>query len=267
MTSYTLYIDESGETGISKVRSGTITGASPYMTLGAVLVENENRSRLEKKLAEIEALMGKESIHCSRLKHTQKVFFARAISAEKIVCFGVISLKSTLKWYKDVIRSDAVKYYNKCGQYLLERVSKFMKEYEIDAADLDIIFEEGTFNYAKFRSFIGKCRDNPLHKNTKLLKHISVGKIVAASKAKEPLLQISDLVAHALFKSVDKTDRNFHIPEPRYLYEIQKRFYCDKESGEVLKHGIMALHNLSELKLDAEVHNLISNIEGEMKLP
>ena len=35
---YTFYIDESGDSGTGQVRSGNEGGASPYMTLGGVLL-------------------------------------------------------------------------------------------------------------------------------------------------------------------------------------------------------------------------------------
>ncbi len=267
MASYTLYIDESGETGISKIRSETESGASPYMTLGGVLIDNDKKSQLEDKLLEIRKKTGKKTLHCSKLKHIHKVLLARTVSQEPIVCFGVISRKATLDWYKNMISNDSVKYFNKCGQYLLERVGKFMKEYNIKDDQLEIIFEEGAYNYAKFRSLIGKCQQTPLHENTKLLRHIKLSKIVDAPKSKEPLLQLADLTAHALFKAVDKSENNHHIPEPRYLSEILKRFYCDKDTGKVIQHGLMALHSLTEVQLDAEVNDMITNVEAKMLLP
>ena len=47
---YTLYIDESGEAGINKVRSDLSPGASPYMTLGGCLVANSDAEKIRNKL-------------------------------------------------------------------------------------------------------------------------------------------------------------------------------------------------------------------------
>ncbi len=43
---YTFYIDESGDSGTGQVRSGAQGGASPYMTLGGVLVRDSDEQSL-----------------------------------------------------------------------------------------------------------------------------------------------------------------------------------------------------------------------------
>lgn len=257
MTTYTLYIDESGETGLSKVRTEKTGGASPYLTLGAALVQDNDHDTFVDRLAEIAKAIGKKTLHCSTMKHQQKVFYAREIAKEEVLCFGVISLKETLGSYKADISSDGTKYFNKCAQYLLERVGEFMKEHDIPSKDLRIIFEEGHHDYARFRSFINMCQRYPKHPKTRLLQQIEVGKITDAPKDKEPLLQIADLVAHALFKAVDKAAGNYFIPEPRYLNELNKRFYSNKGTGMIIGAGIMPIHTLKQLKLDSDVHALL----------
>jgi hypothetical protein len=50
---YTFYIDESGDAGTGQVRSGTEGGASPYMTLGGVLVRDSDGQRLKQFLTDM----------------------------------------------------------------------------------------------------------------------------------------------------------------------------------------------------------------------
>lgn len=38
--SFTVYIDQSGDCGIDKVRTNDKDGATPYLTLGAVLIKD-----------------------------------------------------------------------------------------------------------------------------------------------------------------------------------------------------------------------------------
>jgi hypothetical protein len=129
---YTLLVDESGEAGIGKIRSGSLGGASPYMTLGAVLIENRSRDTLEKLLDEIRKDFKRKSLHCSELNHYQLIHYARQIAKQRVRLFGVISRKATLGPYKSAISDDNKKYYNKCVQYLLERVGWFVETRKID---------------------------------------------------------------------------------------------------------------------------------------
>lgn len=259
---YTIYVDESGESGIKKIRTDDSQGASPYMTLGGVLVRDNDKVRLSKKLADILKRMGKKRLHCQRLNHRQKVFFAREMAKEDIKCFGVISRKDTLGHYKTKISNESDLYYNKCCQYLLERVGAFVKETEIPREQLTICFEDGGYNYKKLRNLLWACQDKPIHINTRLLRYIEVSNIVAVPKSDEPLLQMADLVAHSLFKCTDKSESQYNIPETRYLNELQGRFFCEQKSKQILNHGLKAVHSLSQLKLDHDVAHFIHGLRG-----
>ena len=82
-------------------------------------------------------------------------------------------------------------------------------------------------------------------------------------KADEPLLQIANLAAHALYKCVDKQPANYHIPEPRYIKELGSRFYGDPETNKVVNAGIYCVHSLSDLKLDKDVQATLSALRAK----
>lgn len=262
MTSYTLYVDESGDVGLGKERTATAGGASPYFTLGAVLVADDVSRDLREHLNQIAKTMSKDYLHCQKLTHRQKVYYAREMSNAPIVFFGVISMKGTLGKYKDDISGDPIKFFNKCAQYLLERVGAFMKEKKVSKDDMRVIFEDGLHDYPKFRSFIKLCQSTPKHPRTALLQHLNIANITDAKKADEPLFQVADLVAHSLFSAVDKTNGNFQIPEPRYLNELHKRFYHHERTKEVVKHGIWPIHELDQIGLDEDIFELMASFRG-----
>lgn len=260
---YTLYIDESGEAGINKVRTDSSGGASPYMTLGACLVPSSHENKIADRLARIQEDFNRSHLHCSELSHPQKVYYARTIAKEKFLCFGMISEKRTLGAYSQTIEGDSAKYYNKCAQYLLERVGLFLKMKDIEADDVSIFFEEANFNYSALMTLINKCQENPIKEQTKLLRRIDHFKIRTSPKGEKPSMQIADLVAHSLFKSVDKSKANFHIPETRYLNELRTRFFNCPQSAEIINFGIKPVHKLSELKLDDDVHLFFKNLKAQ----
>lgn len=257
---FTIFIDESGEAGIGKVRSKTSGGASPYMTLGASLISNRSRKATESTLEKIKEDIGKKSLHCSQLNHFQLLHFVRAITKRKMRLFGVISRKATLGSYKDTIAADSNMYYNKCAQYLLERVGWFMEAHNIPPENLDIIFEKANLNYDKMRNFLWVCQNNPKHDATKRLKNIVISRIQVKEKKDEPLLKVADLVAHALYKAVDKPDQNYGISEPRYLRELAPHFFGNPKTQEVVGAGLYSVHSTNDLKLDEDVKDILDNM-------
>lgn len=261
---FTVFIDESGDSGIGRVRSSeTAKGASPYMTMGAALIANDSFEAVRRTLENIATDMGKKALHCSDLTHYQKIFAIREIAKHKKRLFGVISFKETLGGYKDQISQDNKKYYNKCAQYLLERVGWFMEYNNIPAENLDIVFEEGNFDYERLKIFLRKCQQKPNHTKTARLNNIKVSNISVMSKRDEPLLYMSDMVAHALYKCVDLQEKNHFISEPRYLRELGPRFFGDPKTGLVSGAGLYLVHKMSDLALDKDVEEVISGLRAE----
>ncbi|UYY78664.1 DUF3800 domain-containing protein [Sphingomonas sp. R1] len=228
------------------------------------LYDYGRRSNLKRNLRRSKRNLGagpsgnrQKNLHCSNLDHFQKLHFIRRLSKHKKRLFGVISYKKTLGGYKDAIDDNHKLYYNKCAQYLLERVGSFMKENDIPSNNLNIVFEEGNFDYDKLRGLLYTCQRNPKHPNTALLSHIEVENISVKAKPEEPLLQMADLVAHALYKCVDKQDKNHFISEPRYLRELSPRFFGDPKTRSVAGAGLYLVHKIDDLDLDPEVKEVI----------
>ncbi len=259
---FTVFVDESGEAGIRNIRSENSGGASPYMTLGASLISNRSRKATENTLENIRGDINKKSLHCSQLNHYQLLHFIRVISQRKMRLFGVISRKDTLGSYKNTITDDSDKYYNKCVQYLLERVGWFMEARGIPPENLDVIFEKANVDYDKMRNLLWTCQTNPKHPATKRLENIVVSRIQVKKKNEEPLLQVADLVAHALYKAVDKQDQNFGIPEPRYISELAPHFFGHPKTQAVVGAGLYCVHSTDDLKLDEDVKAVLDSMKA-----
>jgi hypothetical protein len=261
---FTVFIDESGEAGLAKIRSSSSAGASPYMTLGASLISNRSRRHVEETLIQISKEIGKSSLHCSQLKHYDLLHFSRHIVQSRMRLFGVISRKATLGSYRSAISNDSSMYYNKCAQYLLERVGWFMSSRGIIPQNLDIVFEKANVDYNKMRNLLWTCQSSPVHEKTKYLKNIDISKIQIKKKSDEPLLQIADLVAHSLYKCVEKQPKNYHITEPRYVRELGPRFFGNPEDQTVVGAGIYCVHSLEDLKVESDVRSVL---EGLVAMP
>lgn len=257
---YTLFVDESGQSGIVKTRSGTSGGASRYMTLGGVLVPNAHLVQYRLKLADLAGEFGKPELHCSKLNHNQIVRFAQELSGLQVLLFGVISLKETLGLYKEEIGASDKMYYNKCAQYLLERVGHFMGQNGLTEDDISVCFEEGNFDYSKLRGLIAACRRKPFRPASKHLKNINPQSIYALPKSSEALLQASDLVAHSLFRLVDDGPSSFGVFETRYIAELRHKFHNEPGTGVICGTGIFAVHKLSDIKASDQTQEFLETL-------
>lgn len=244
------------------MQSNSSAGASRYMTLGAALVPKPYESDICNKLRDLASLFKKSDLHCSKLTHNQLVRYSRTVSDFKVLLFGVVSLKATLGAYKEDIGSDDKAYYNKCAQYLLERVGYFMANNNMDQAQLSVCFENGNFNYDALRGLISKCRRNPIHENTKYLSYVNPEYIKSCEKSESPLLQLGDLVAHAIYRCFDDDPSHFGVKEPRYLYEMRKRFFSNPLDGKVCNYGIFPVHKLDKVKPDPVIRTFFQNLSA-----
>ena len=264
-TGMTLYVDESGEAGIRKVRADGAPGASPYMTLGAALIADRHREDFEATLEAIREEVRKKQLHCSELNHYQILHYGRRLMGLEMALFGVISRKDTLGQYKDRIDGDSHKYFNKCVQYLLERVGWYMEAHSIPKSDVAIVFEKANRDYSRMENFLWQVQSNPLQPMAKKLTYLDVSTIEARDKDEEPLLKVADLVAHALFRCVDKRASNMHICEPRYLRELGPKFFGNPTNRKVAGAGLYCVHQPSHLKLDQDVEAVVRELTASPK--
>ena len=256
-----IFIDESGEAGISKVRTDTSHGSSPYFVLAAAVMPQAVRIKAEKTLSAVEAAIPKKWSHATDLTHSQTVFWSREAAKVNLRFFAVISNKSTLGTYSDRIEKDPDKFYNKCAVYLLERIGKYLLAKGMAGEPPEVFFERRNHDYDAMRRYISKIKDNPLHSDANYLKVSNPFAIVARAKGEESLLKYADLAAHATYQCSNKTPSNHFIPEPRYLEEISARFGAD-EKGRIIGTGIKCIHSLTDLGLDKDVEAKISKLRA-----
>ena len=238
---YTLYVDESGDTGIDKVRDGLESkGATPFLVFGGYLVSEAKEASLLKLHAQIKAELGCAKLHCSELSHLQIAKFSRMVAEKSIIlCFALVSQKSTLKDYKVQIegKGQDQKYYNKCVSFFLERVGHAMQRHKIAPEDLRIVFEDrAKHNYEQLRNYIRQIKATPF--DPRLADYLApIDPLAITSQTKEDnlLLSFADLIAYSVFTAVNQSKSNFGVPEQRYMRELKPRFFRDaddKESGD-----------------------------------
>lgn len=251
--SFRVFIDESGQAGIARVRDGDVPGATPYMVLAAVVVQPAAEIEVRKAVRQFRSKIGKSSWkHATDLSHAQKALFCRTISKLPIRIFALISKKDTLEEYKDKIDSDPQAYYNKCVQYLLEKVFAYLAPSLEGSEQTSIVFERRNHDYDRMIRFLGKVKDSPIYPESRALTYLNPFSITSIPKGEEDILEVADLVAHGVFQCVNKSSSNYQLPEYRYFEELQSRFGADGR-GRVLGTGLKCVHSVDAIGLDGNI--------------
>ncbi|PTQ75631.1 DUF3800 domain-containing protein [Celeribacter persicus] len=266
MAKYIFYVDESGDQDLERVRADISSkGSEPFLIVGGALVVASEHENLKGQLQAIKDRIGKGTLHCSALNHLQKSYYARSAKGLHFLAFGAVSKKETVGNYRSEIAGaeQAESYYNKCAQYLLERVAEFAKLNAIKPKDICIVFEKkGKHNYERLRNFISKVRSDPhpKYENSKTLLNIDPQLIEAVGKNDDELLSLADLVAHALFVSLSETKTNFGIPEQRYFREIKPKFWCDPVTGQIANWGLKFIKGPVNMSLKGETSKMVNKL-------
>ena len=257
---FNIYIDESGDTGISKLRTVQSSGASPFFVLGAVVCQPTAEVFARNALAEFRQTIGRTSWkHATELDHAQKVLLARELGRLPVRYFALISNKSTLNEYKELISKDPHKFYNKCSKYLLECICKYLAPRIEGEDDLAVVFEKRNHDYDAMRRYLLKVRDNPIHAESKFLKPLNPFCIVNRRKGEEDMLELADFVAHSVYQCCNLSKSNYGIPEPRYFLELSSRF-AGNESNKALGVGLKCIHSLEQVNVEPEIARIFNEI-------
>lgn len=257
--SFNVYIDESGEAGIAKVRGKTSRGASPYFVMAAAVGQPTAEVHAKNALHEIRNRIGKKTWkHATDLKHEQKVLLARELGRLPIRFFAVVSRKSTLDSYGDDIGHNPHMFYNKCAKYLIESICDYLAPHLSSPDELSIYFEEMNHDYDAMRRYLLKVRDNPFYRQSKQLSVMNPFCISTLKKGKNEMMEVADFVAHSVFQCVNQSDSNFGIPEPRYFLELSSRFAGDK-SGKPIGVGLKFIKGIEKMGLEPEVERMFKN--------
>ncbi|SLN73209.1 hypothetical protein ROG8370_03588 [Roseovarius gaetbuli] len=198
---YTLLIDESGDQGLDRVMTHENPfGASSYLTMGAALVPTVLSDQYRQTLGDISDKLRLSQLHCTDLNHPQVAYFSRELSKLRILCFGVVSKKSTLGSYREMIAGEdqAHDYYNKCSQYLLELVGAYAESKGISSTDISIVFERKRgHDYGRLGRYLKAISDKPIHPKAAKLSYLSPFAITAMT---EPLPAGAGRISDVLFQ-------------------------------------------------------------------
>lgn len=258
---YIVVIDESGNSAYQNLGTETGYGPCDYLIIGAVLFKKEKIIDIKNILNDIQEIRnGSKFIHMTGIRKniTKRYIFRKLSKLNMILAFSVVSNKKTLSngQYKNYNPKNHWKYYHKNVQYILEKISNYMNENNINKDEIIFIIEENpSVKISSLRTFISSIK-----KDNYAIRRINENNIRTLSKNEEPLLFLADAVAHSLYKAIVPTYFNGEdFIETVYFDEIKNLFY---KKNKICDEGIKFIHSIQEIPLNEKSREYFLNIDA-----
>lgn len=247
---FTLYIDEAGDEGVSRVRPIDGDGASEYFVLAGVLIQSARVRELNDHIATMKSaanLAAGSEIHFRDLSPDEQLAVVRSASEFKAGLLCVTSNKRNMRGYRnrrveasilETKRNGKVApqkynwFYNHTVRYLLETASKECARWSTPIRSrrpkIDVVFSlRKEFSYAQMSAYLEYLRtkggSGPFNNLHDIDWSVVSPYLVRAEKAKDvPGLQFADCVAGAVYRAVDENWFGNTVPE--YLELLGPRF-------------------------------------------
>lgn len=183
--SFNVYIDESGDDGMTKFRNaGDGGGASNWLAVGACVVRSSRDLELvalrDRIRQECRPRSSKREIHFKDFNHNQKRRACQIIAGQPLRFSCVLGLKNTPN-AETFVQKNQLYFY--LTRYLIERVSWLCRDKRRSVQEgngmAKIIFSRrGGLSYDGFRSYLERLRTGMKHKYTGLSStlHLSMPK-------------------------------------------------------------------------------------------
>jgi hypothetical protein len=245
--SFIAYIDESGDDGLSKFRMPGVQGSTHWFTISCCVVRRENDLALVGYRDDILSAFKnskKREIHFRNLNHDQKVFTCMAMARMPILTISVMNNKLAISPEARQVLADKSVFYWHTTRHIIERVSWFCDECELDLEDGDgtvkLVFSNpGGLRYDGFQAYLSVLKNQTTAIRWNV---INVDDIEVYHHEARAGLQFADCVASAFSAAVEP---NFYGNcEPRYAETLMPTVY--RRHGSYLSYGIKVLPNMAD---------------------
>ena len=217
---YVVYIDEAGETGLSKVRPIDENGSSEWFVLSAVVLKAKWEDDVVDWVRDIRDGIGlkqRPDIHYRTLSPTRKIAACSRIAALPVRGFVVASNKKNMRRHRN---ANAAKipsqqwFYNWCIRLLMERVTAFCSDRTIQdhgrRLPVKIEFSRcGGHRYSQTRAYQSYLRFQQegdkvyLQKRQPVRDMLSTDLMFDYPHQQRAGLQLADIVASAFYQAAD----------------------------------------------------------------
>ena len=251
--SYTVYIDESGDDGLSKFREpGSSGGSSHYLVIGACILrasrDLEIVSLRDRIKSECAPKKKGRAIHFKDFNHNQRRRACQLISGQNLRLSSVVGLKNAPE-AKVFTQKNQLYFY--LTRFLIERISWFCRDYrgivrEGDGRAKITFSRRGGLSYDGFKAYLRHLRDSS--ETSVHWPAIDIDAVDAQDHSRVAGLQIADIGTSAIASAFEKDP--FGNTEGAYISELARNIY--NRNGNYLSYGIKVLPNQEKLNLTDE---------------
>lgn len=264
---FTLYIDEAGDEGISRVRPQDKDGASEYFVLAGVLIQSHRVKELNAHVNNMQSvanLPAGSEIHFRDLSRDEQLAMVRSAAEFRAGLLCVASNKRNIRGYRNLRVEASIletkrngkiapqKYnwfYNNTVRYLLEAASKECARWSSPIrsrrSKIDVVFSlRKEFSYTQMTAYLEYLRtkggSEPFNNLHNIDWSVMSPYLVRAEKAKDVLgLQFADCVASAVYRAIDEDWFGQTVPE--YLELLGPKFLKGAGNETAQGHGFKLL--------------------------
>lgn len=236
---FVVYIDESGDPGLRKVKPIDADGSSEWLVVSAVVIRRDNESLVDNWISEIKRsipnFQGK-SIHFQRLSEASKLIACSSMISNPLRIFVVASNKKNMRGHKnphaELKSLDNNWFYCWMIRLLLERVTCYLSAWSIrdygENQRAKIVFSNrGGLSYSQLKAYFDLVRlqtaGGTLFQDDGYIEWGCVDRklINVVPHYMEGGLQLADIAASAFFKAIDKYDTK--QCDPKFAKKLKDR--------------------------------------------
>ena len=246
---YIVFIDESGDDGIAKVKPLHENGSSEWLVLSAIVVRAERGKEVIVWRDEIKSNFKNHQthdIHFNRLSDAKKRYLCSYLADKPARFFAVISNKQNMQGHRNP-RAEKVPsrnwFYCWVIRVLMERVTQWvgahsLKEYGIKKKALFVFSNRGGMSYSQLKAYFSWLRTREEADTDRFPGYqvdwdvVSTNLIRVYPHKDRAGLQLADAIAGAAFKSCDFRDTGEINTE--FIERLKPRFAwhpCDHQKN------------------------------------
>ncbi|MGJ4958002.1 DUF3800 domain-containing protein [Bradyrhizobium sp. HKCCYLRH2015] len=259
---FVAYIDESGDTGLNRVKPDSPDGATEWLILSAFLVSSANDSNLVSWVKDVqEGIKSKRrDLHFNKLLPFKKSMVCAALAQKDARCFSVMSNKQNIERYKNKnLGEEKAWLYWWLTRLLLERVTDFCERLtpikQRGQDKLRIVFSRrGGLTYENFKSYLELLRYQSVNGKLRLKagdikwSMIDLNEVLVMDHHHRAGLQLSDVIAGAFYEAVERNRGDIEHCEPAYAKQLEP-LVAKSAKNNALGYGIKTMPNLWKMDL------------------
>ncbi|HMN44223.1 MAG TPA: DUF3800 domain-containing protein [Povalibacter sp.] len=239
MTSFVVYVDESGDEGFAFRSDGS--GSSRWFVMSALVLRKANDSQAVAVARDIRQLLSKpvnHALHFRNLRHEQRIPVARLIGQMPARTVSILIHKPSIE-EPEIFQQQAYALCRYASRLLLERVSWLCRDNrKTDDGDgrAELVFSNrSAMSYDDLRQYLTGLKQEREGRDVRIdWNAIDPARVRAVNHDQLAGLQLADAVATSAYYSV--TVNRYGDVEDRYLRSISPTIY--RRDGRVEGYGL-----------------------------